>query len=240
MASNVEGGDEQPPDGDDGTEFITGGNTEEEENEAEEAEFDPCLAFNLEEEEDGEGEEEEEGHHAEETAKEILPFCTEIERKPVKVKKVKPWYLKQKKGDMEKRQNSSIAFVMPRQEDPEAFALKKTNKVVHKLIKYMKKSWKIRMDRKQCDRELEHRTLASVYTMKPPDWMQKIKNRESRALETGFFSAMDIPYDPLIDLELDTALLTFKNLPPDLKITVKRRTSHVLLNLIYLISLSSL
>ena len=109
---------------------------------------------------------------------------------------------------------------MPKQEDPEVLALRRTNKMVQKLIKYMKKSWKVRIDRKQAERELEHRTLVSAYTKKPDDWLEKIRAREDRALETGFFSAMDIPYESLVDLEMDTPMLTFKNLPPDLKITV--------------------
>ncbi|CAL8104419.1 unnamed protein product [Orchesella dallaii] len=142
-------------------------------------------------------------------------------RKPRPVPKGKPSYIK-KKTALEKRQDSSIAFVMPKLEDPEVLALRRTNKMVQKLIKYMKKSWKVRIDRKQEERELEHRTLASVYTRKPEDWMERVKTREVRAQLTGFFSPMDVPYDDLIDLELDTALLTFKNLPPDLKITAAR------------------
>ncbi|ODM91123.1 hypothetical protein Ocin01_15559 [Orchesella cincta] len=137
------------------------------------------------------------------------------------VPKGKPSYLK-KKTALEKRQDSSIAFVMPKLEDPEVLALRRTNKMVQKLIKYMKKSWKVRVNHKQDERELEHRTLASVYTRKPEDWMERIRAREDRAQLTGFFSPMDVPYDSLIDLELDTALLTFKNLPPDLKITAAR------------------
>lgn len=142
-------------------------------------------------------------------------------RKPAPPPKVKPWYLQKKPDPLEKRQDSRIAFLMPKQQDPQVIALRKTNKMVQKLIKYMKKSWKVRINRKQAPRELEFRTLASVYTSKPEDWLDKIRQREDAALETGFFSAMDIPYEAHIDMELDTALLVFKNLPPDLKITVK-------------------
>lgn len=141
-------------------------------------------------------------------------------RKGRPVPRGRPWYLQKKRDALEKRQDSDIVFVMPKQEDPEVIALRKTNKMVQKLIKYMKKSWKIRVDRKQEDRELEHRTLPSVYTRKPDDWVDLIRDREERSLQTGFFSPLDVPYEALIDLELDTALLTFKNLPPDLKITV--------------------
>lgn len=151
------------------------------------------------------------------------------------VPKGKPWYLKKKVDPLLKRQDSHIAFNMPKQEDPEVLALRKTNKMVQKLMKYMRKSWKVRVDRKQDDRELEHRTLVSVYTKKPDDWQEQIRKREERSIETGFFSPLDVKYENLIDLELDTALLVFKNLPPDLKITVTT-SNRQLLNLTLFLS----
>lgn len=194
----------------------------------EEEEEDPCLLGEEEEEEEEAGPEKKSEASTKKTSKgfrkhQFIKHEICIPDKPFKprpVPKGKPWYLQKKRDYLEKRQDSNIVFNMPRQEDPEVIALRKTNKMVQKLIKYMKKSWKVRVNRKQEDRELEHRTLASVYTRKPDDWLEKIRSREDRALETGFFSPLDIPYEALIDLELDTALLTFKNLPPDLKISV--------------------
>lgn len=207
---------------------------DDEEEDDEEEDIDPCLM----EEDEEEGEEEATGQVAPEksvdkTTKDKSSkryrrhhfikheICIpDKSRKGRSVPRGRPWYLQKKRDALEKRQDSDIVFVMPKQEDPEVIALRKTNKMVQKLIKYMKKSWKIRVDRKQEDRELEHRTLPSVYTRKPDDWIDLIRDREERSLQTGFFSPLDVPYEALIDLELDTALLTFKNLPPDLKITV--------------------
>jgi hypothetical protein len=110
---------------------------------------------------------------------------------------------------------------MPKVEDEDVVRRKQTEKMVHKLIKYMKKSWKVRVDPRQEARPLVYRTINTVSTEKPDDWKELLENRERIATRTGFFCGFDGPYVSLINLELDTPLLVFNNLPPDLKITVR-------------------
>jgi hypothetical protein len=46
---------------------------------------------------------------------------------------------------------------MPKVREAEEISALKTHKMVHKLIKYMKKSWKVKVDPKQAERELVYR-----------------------------------------------------------------------------------
>jgi len=111
---------------------------------------------------------------------------------------------------------------MPKHRDEAETRRLKTEKMVQDLIKYMKRSWKVRVDPKQEDRPLVYRTLNCVYTQKPDNWKDLVETREEIATRTGFFTGFDGPYTSLINLQLDTPMLVFENLPPDLKITVNQ------------------
>jgi hypothetical protein len=57
---------------------------------------------------------------------------------------------------------------------------------------------------------------------------QLIDKRGETSKQRGFFCGYDANYPPIYSLELDTALLVFQNLPPDLKITVYIHTDLML------------
>jgi len=125
---------------------------------------------------------------------------------------------KSSKGPTGFQRNSKFIVKRPLVRSEDYVSDLKAQKRVQKLLKYMKKSWKIRVDHTQQDTEFIYRTIQFGYSRKPDNWEDLVAQREQRSIETGFFCGFDGTYEPLINLELDTAALVFKNLPPDLKI----------------------
>lgn len=63
---------------------------------------------------------------------------------------------KKEKEELRKR-SSKLAFSMPCVEPPEVLEALRTEKMARKLIRYMKKSWKVEVDPSQAERDLVFR-----------------------------------------------------------------------------------
>ncbi len=61
-----------------------------------------------------------------------------------------------------RHRSSKLVFTMPNVRPPEVIEALKREKWINKLIKYMKKSWRVKVDPRQPDRDLDFRYILQI------------------------------------------------------------------------------
>lgn len=128
---------------------------------------------------------------------------------------------------------SNVVFAMPPAEDEEEMSISVTNRLIEKIIQYIKRRWFVRLNRKNSLLEISHRLNQRMYHARPYDSWVKRREREKVAERTGFYSSIMEHYVNLGNLQTNTATMVLTNLPPDLRIWLKKPQKSKVLNLQY-------